>query len=110
MDGIWMSPKFFQGLAYLDDATADRSERVCQLDLRLQRCDPLLGFPCRQVFLEQFRLIRLGAERAQRRQLAGRHRELSKNLCFGGYLKFRSQHILLGEWSLLHGVTIIATP
>ena len=29
---------------------------------------------------------------------------------FGGYLKFRSQYIILGEWSWLHGARIIATP
>jgi hypothetical protein len=50
------------------------SERIRQFDLRFQRHNPPLGFPGRQVPLEQFRLIRLGAERAQRRQLAGRHR------------------------------------
>src|SRR5438552_11783723 len=71
-----------------------RSKRVRQLDLRLQRRDPPLGFPCRQLLLEQFRLIRLGAEGAERRQLARRHwridlvgeaghRELQKNRCLG---------------------------
>ena len=29
---------------------------------------------------------------------------------FGRYLKFRSQHIMLGEWSWLHGARIIAAP
>jgi hypothetical protein len=76
MDGIWMSTRSFQGLAYLVEATADRSERVCQLDLRLQCRNPSLGFPRRQILLEQFRLISLGAERAQRRQLARRHRRV----------------------------------
>jgi hypothetical protein len=50
------------------------SKRIRQFDLRLQRRDPPLGFLCRQIPLEQFRLVGLGAERAQRRQLAGRHR------------------------------------
>ena len=55
-------------------AAADRSERIRQLDLRLQHRDPPLGFLRRQILLEQFRLIGLGAKRAQRRQLARRHR------------------------------------
>src|SRR5438445_11417153 len=50
-----------------------RSKRIRELDLRLQRSNPPLGFPCRQVLLEQFWLIRLGAEGAERRQLARRH-------------------------------------
>ena len=50
------------------------SKRIRQLDLRLQRRNPPLGFPRRQILLEQFRLIRLGAECAERRQLARRHR------------------------------------
>src|SRR5207245_729061 len=49
------------------------SERIRQLDLRLQRRNPSLGFAGRQILLELFWLIGLGAERAQRRQLAGRH-------------------------------------
>jgi hypothetical protein len=29
---------------------------------------------------------------------------------FGGYLEFRSQHIIPGGWSWRHGARIIATP
>ena len=54
----------------------DPSKRIRQRDLRLQRRNPPLGFPCRQVLLEQFWLIGLGAERAERRQLARRHRRV----------------------------------
>jgi hypothetical protein len=52
------------------------SKRIRQLDLRLQRRDPPLRFPGRQIRLEQFRLIRFGAERTERRQLAWRHRRV----------------------------------
>jgi hypothetical protein len=41
---------------------AYRSERTRQLDLRLQRRNPPLGFPGRQVLLELFWLIGLGTE------------------------------------------------
>jgi hypothetical protein len=44
---------------------AYRSERIRQLDLRLQRRNPPLGFPGRQVLLELFWLIGLGTERAE---------------------------------------------
>ena len=74
----------------LFEATADRSERIRQLDLCLQRRNPPLGFPRRQVLLELFWLIRLGAERAERRQLAGRHRgvDLVGERVIGNFLRF----------------------